>query len=133
MTRSRSISRSVFFGSGIASVTNVAPATSTVSRPVPNPPTQKNGIGIYSLVSASMRRADKPARTAVSALPCEWITPFGGPLLPEVNITSMGSAGTTAPASASTSAAAVADGSSSASQISRKATRFASSGCTPSR
>jgi hypothetical protein len=33
-----------------------------------------------------MQRAASPDRTAPSALPCEWITPFGGPLLPDVNM-----------------------------------------------
>ena len=76
VTRSRSINRSVLTGSGIASVTSVAPAISTLSNPVPNPPTQKNGIGTYSRVSVSMRRADNPARTAAKALPANESRPW---------------------------------------------------------
>ena len=37
-------------------------------------------------MSASMQRAASPDRTAPSALPWEWMTPFGGPLLPDVNM-----------------------------------------------
>jgi len=67
-------------------VTSVAPASSTDRMPLPKPPTQKNGMGRYSRVSAPMHRASSPDRTAPSALPCEWMTPLGGPLLPEVNM-----------------------------------------------
>ena len=93
VTRSRSSSRSVVSGCGISSVISVAPASSADRMPLPKPPTQKNGIGRYSRVSASMHRAARPDRTAPSALPCEWMTPFGGPLLPEVNMMTRVSAG----------------------------------------
>ena len=83
-------------------MTSVAPASRADSTPLPKPPTQKNGIGRYSRVSASMQRAARPDRTAASALPCEWITPFGGPLLPEVNMMTSVSLGVTAAATAST-------------------------------
>ena len=43
-----------------------------------------------------MKRASSPDRTAASALPWECRTPFGGPLLPEVNMMTNGSAGRTA-------------------------------------
>src|ERR1700757_589645 len=56
----------------------------------------------YSRVSESMQRLAKPAETAPSALPCEWMTPLGGPLLPEVNMMTIGSLGVTVAASAST-------------------------------
>jgi hypothetical protein len=102
VTRSRSSRRSVASGRGIASVTSVAPASRADSTPLPKPPTQKNGIGRYSRVSASMQRAARPDRTAASALPCEWITLFGGPLLPEVNMMTSVSLGVTADATAST-------------------------------
>ena len=95
VTRSR-CRRTVASGRGIASVTSVAPASRADSTPLPKPPTQKNGIGRYSRVSASMQRAARPDRTAASALPCEWITPFGGPLLPEVNMMTSVSLGVTA-------------------------------------
>ena len=62
----------------------VAPARRADSIPLPNPPTQKNGIGRYRRLSEVMQRAAKPDRTAPNALPCEWMTPLGAPLLPEV-------------------------------------------------
>ena len=101
-TRSRSNRRNVVSGCGISSVTSVAPASRADSTPLPKPPTQKNGIGRYKRVSASMQRAVRPDRTAASALPCEWMTPFGGPLLPEVNMMTSVSLGVTAAAIAST-------------------------------
>ena len=70
--------------------------------PLPKPPTQKNGIGRYRRVSASMHRAARPDCTARSALPCEWMTPFGGPLLPDVNMMTRLSAAVTVAVIAST-------------------------------
>ena len=70
--------------------------------PLPKPPTQKNGIGRYRRVSASMHRGERPDSTAASALPCEWMTPFGGPLLPEVNMMTRVSAAVTVAVAAST-------------------------------
>ena len=51
-------------GSGCASLTSVAPATSTESRPVPKPPTQKKGIGMYRRSSPVTHRASRPASVA---------------------------------------------------------------------
>lgn len=48
------------------------------------------------------QRAFSPERTAAMALPWLCCTPFGAPLLPEVKITAMGSAGRTVAASAAT-------------------------------
>ena len=87
------------------SVTRVAPASSADSIPLPNPPTQKNGIGRYRRVSESMQRAARPDCTAPNALPWEWMTPLGEPLLPEVNMMTSGSLGVTVSVSASTMAA----------------------------
>ena len=42
-----------------------------------------------------MHRAASPDRTAPKALPCECMTPLGGPLLPEVNMMTSGSAAVT--------------------------------------
>ena len=89
-------------GRGTSSVTRVAPASSADRIPLPKPPTQKNGIGRYSRVSDVMHRAASPDRTAPKALPCECMTPLGGPLLPEVNTMSSGSASVTVSHSAST-------------------------------
>jgi hypothetical protein len=33
-----------------------------------------------------MHRAPSRTRRLLNALPCEWMTPFGGPLLPDVNM-----------------------------------------------
>src|SRR6201999_90109 len=115
---------------GISSVISVAPATRAESTPLPKPPTQKNGIGRYSLVSEAMQRLANPDRTAPSAPPCEWTTPLGAPLLPEVNMMTIGSLGVTVAASASTierfDSAADTSGNRSAAQTWRNAGR---SGC----
>ncbi len=112
-------------GLGTSSVTRVAPASNADSIPLPKPPTQKKGIGRYRRVSTVMQRAASPDRTAPSALPWECTTPLGGPLLPEVNMMTSGSAGATAPAIASTTrrarSAGVARVSRSAGQTSRSA------------
>ncbi len=63
--------------------------------PLPKPPTQKKGIGRYRRVSPVMQRAARPDCTAPNALPWEWMTPLGDPLLPEVNMITNGSAGVT--------------------------------------
>ena len=89
-------------GCGIFSVINVAPATSVDSTPLPKPPTQKKGIGRYRRVSESIQRLANPDRTAPSALPCECTTPLGGPLLPDVNMMTIGSLGVTVAVTAST-------------------------------
>ena len=51
-----------------------------------------------------MHRAARPERTAPSALPCEWMTPLGGPLLPDVNMIASVSLGVTVSATLSTTA-----------------------------
>ena len=102
VARSRCKSSSVAAGSGSASVSRVAPATSAVSRPCPNPPVQKKGIGMYRRSPGPTPRAASPDATARKAAPWVWITPFGVPRLPEVNSTTMSSAGRTRCSSART-------------------------------
>jgi len=46
VARSRSRKRMVVAGVGSVSVSRVAPAIMTESRPAPNPPIQKNGMGM---------------------------------------------------------------------------------------
>ena len=57
-------SSTVAAGSGIARSPGWRRRPARSMMPPPNPPTQKNGIGRYNRLPASMRRAVRPARTA---------------------------------------------------------------------
>ncbi len=85
----------VVAGVGFVSLSNVAPATIVESSPPPNPPIQKNGIGMYRRSPSPMHRASSPPAVARSAPPCVWITPLGAPRLPDVNMTTRSSVGST--------------------------------------
>ena len=83
-------------------VIRVMPAIKVDSRPVPRPPTQKNGIGMYRRSPCCMHRVSRPAAVAPSAPPWVWMTALGVPLLPEVKMMTNRSAAVTVSAMAST-------------------------------